>query len=96
MEGDAVVVGLDQAIVGDRDPVGVAAEIGERGGRPVERFFTVDEPFGLLERGEIGGECSLVAEPLMVAEEAKLVLMMGGLKLFQHQTAKKHGEHPNR
>ena len=45
LEGDAVVVGLDQTIVGDRYPVGIATEISERGGRAVEGLFAVDEPF---------------------------------------------------
>ena len=34
-EGDAVLVSLDQPVVGDGDPVGIATEIGERGGGPL-------------------------------------------------------------
>ena len=96
VEGNAVVGGVDQAIVGHRDPVGVAAEIGERAGRSLEGLLAVDEPLGLFEWGEIGREHSLIIEPLMVTEEAELALMMSSLELLQHQATKEHGEHTDR
>jgi len=47
LEGDAVLGEGDQAAVGDRDPVGVAGEIGEYRLRPGERPLGIDDPFGV-------------------------------------------------
>ena len=68
-EGDAVVVGRDQAAVGDRDAVGVAREIGEHRLRSGEGSFGVDEPLRRPERREAGGEGSGVGETSVLAEE---------------------------
>jgi len=68
-EGDAVVVGRDQATVGDRDAVGVARQIGEHGLRSGERSLGVDEPPRRPERGEEGGEGIGVGETSVLAEK---------------------------
>ena len=93
-EGDAGLVGFDQAAVGDGDAVGVTREIGKNGTRAGKWSLAVDEPLGLLERSEIGGECPPVAELFVVAEEPELALAMRGAEPFQHQAAKERGEHP--
>ena len=58
LEGDAGLVGCDQAAVGDGDAMGVARQIGEHGLRPAERPLGIDDPLGLAQRREEGGECS--------------------------------------
>jgi hypothetical protein len=45
-------VGGDEAAVGDRDPVGVAGQIGQHLLRPGERPLAIDEPPGPMQRRE--------------------------------------------
>ena len=56
IEGDAVLVGAQQPAIGDRDPVGVAGQIGQHLLRPGERPLAIDEPLGPIQRREIGLE----------------------------------------
>jgi hypothetical protein len=68
-EGDALVVGRDQAAVGDRDAVGVAREIGEHCLGPGEGRLGVDEPVLLTEWCELRGKGLGVAQAGVFAEE---------------------------
>ena len=61
-ESHARLVEPDEPGIGDRDAVGVAREIGERGFRPGEGSFGVDDPLGAAQRRERGVESALVGE----------------------------------
>ena len=55
-EGDASLVAGDQAAVGDGHAVGIARQIGQHRLGSAERALAVDDPFGLAQRREPGGE----------------------------------------
>ena len=80
-EGDAVLVGLDEASVGDGDAVGIARQIGEHGLGPAERLLGVDHPLGLAQRFEIGSEGGVIGESPMIGEEPETA---GGVRGAQH------------
>ena len=61
-ESHARLVEPDEPGIGDRDAVGVASEIGERGFRPGEGSLGVDDPLGAAQRRERGVESALVGE----------------------------------
>ena len=50
LEGDVVAIEGEQPMMTDRDPMGVAPQVAEDGGRPAEGRFRVDHPVGLEER----------------------------------------------
>src|SRR5215469_6130851 len=60
-EGDAALGMAEDPIVGQGQSVGVAGEILNGGCRSSERFFRVDDPFGISERIEVSlkGGCGL-------------------------------------
>src|SRR5229473_2194999 len=60
-EGNMIVVEGDEPAVGDRDPMGVAAEISQDLGRPAERLLGVDDPIEAPRRSDAGGEGSCQA-----------------------------------
>lgn len=95
-EGNAIFVDLDQPAVGDGDAMSIAAKIGQCGAWSCERFFTVDEPFCLLERCQVSGEGRWVAETGLLAEEAEFVFAVSRFELLQHQPAKEAGEDTDR
>src|ERR1700693_1126158 len=68
-EGDAGRVGGDEPAVGDRDPMGVAGQIGQHLLGPGERPLAIDVPLGPMQWREIGVERSLVGEVGVIAEE---------------------------
>ena len=53
-----------QALVGDGDPVGVAAEVVENLFGTGEGSLRIDDPFGLAGRAEVLGEAPGVGEGL--------------------------------
>src|SRR5215208_72294 len=61
-ERHATVVEGEQPAVRDRDPVGVAGQIGEHGPRPREGPLGVDDPLRAAQRREMGREGGRVSE----------------------------------
>jgi len=57
-EGDMILAEGDEPAVGDRDPMGIAAEISQDLGRPAERLLGVDDPIDAPRRSDAGGEGS--------------------------------------
>ena len=57
-------------MIADGDAVCVARQVGEHGLRPAKRPLGIDDPLGLAQRGEEGGECSFFGERGVVAEDA--------------------------
>jgi hypothetical protein len=76
-----------QPAVGDRDPMGVAGQIGQHLLGPGERPLAIDEPLGPMQWREIGLERSLVGEVGVIAEETQAAGVVGGDQHLQHQGA---------
>ena len=69
LKGDAAFGDAENAVVGQRHAVGVAARILNRGLRPSERFFRIDHPFGFSQRIEKGPQGGRVFGWLQLAEK---------------------------
>jgi hypothetical protein len=80
-------IGGDEAAVGDRDPVGVAGQIGQHLFRPGEWPLAIDEPLGPMQRREMGHERGLAGEVGVVAEELQAAGVVCGEQHLQHQAA---------
>jgi hypothetical protein len=61
LEGDAVLVGGHQLVIGDRDAVGVARQIAQHLAGPGERLLRVDHPIDLAQWCQIGLNAALSA-----------------------------------
>src|SRR5262249_57418301 len=77
LEGDAPLVGGDQAAAGDGDAVGVARQVGEHRLGAGERSLGIDEPARPLERRQEGSEGLLVGKMRLLAEERELAGLVG-------------------
>jgi hypothetical protein len=84
-EGDAGVVGCDQAAIGDGDPVGVARQIGEHGPGAAERPFGIDHPIDLAQRRQMRRERLRVGESGVIAEELQVAGLVCGKEPLQEQ-----------
>ena len=87
LEGDALVVELDEARIRDRDTMGLARQVGDDGLRTSERPLGVDHPFGSAQRRERGVEGALVGERGKVAEESEAAGRMQGCEAFEEEPA---------
>jgi hypothetical protein len=85
LEGDALVVGRDQAAVGDRDAVGVARKISQDLLRSPEWTLGIDDPVFVAQRCQIIGEGFWIGQRYVLAEELQLSGTMSGSKLFQDE-----------
>ena len=92
-EGHAGVVERDEPAVGDGDAVGVAREIGEHSLGSAEGALAVDDPFGLAQRREIGGEGAALGQLSVIAEELQAAGVVGGGELLQEQSPEQPREH---
>lgn len=75
-ERNGLSIGADEAAVGDRNTVGISAEIGKYGFRPTERRFGIDLPFGFAQRREICCEGIRLCKFGQVAEEGQVACAM--------------------
>src|SRR6202035_6075259 len=96
-EGDALVVGRDQAAVGDGDTVGVARKIAQDLLRSPEWTLGIDDPVFVVQRCQISREGFWIGQRHVLAEELQLSGTMNGSKLFQDESSKQtrenlHGE----
>ena len=55
-EGDALVIGCDQAAVGDGNAVGIAGEVTQDFLRAAERVLAINHPVAVAQWVQIGGE----------------------------------------
>ena len=76
-----------QALVGDGDPVGVAAEVVKDLFGTGEGSLRIDDPFGLAGRAEVLSEAPWVAEGLQPAGEAQLSGLEGVLQRREEDPA---------
>ena len=70
-EGHSGLVGADQAAVGDGDPVGVAAEIGQDMFGRAERWLGIDDPVLATQLPDRGCEGMGITEPLKRSGKAQ-------------------------
>jgi hypothetical protein len=96
LEGDAALVGGDQAAVGDGDAVGVAGQIGEHGLRPAERLLRIDDPLRSPERRQEGGERAGFGKSSMFAEEHQLAGVMRRDQHLDDEAPEQAGEDTHR
>ncbi len=95
-ECDMVVGYTDQAGVGDRNPMGVAPEIGQNLLGPAERRFGVDDPFDPAQVIEMLGEGRAVRQAGKCAEEAEPSGCEGRVEFGQEQPAEESREYTHR
>ena len=84
-EADGTVGHGDEPAVGDRNAMGVAAEIGQHLLGAAEGRFGVDHPVDPAQRRAIGGEGAGLGERSEVAEEAQPALGEGGGEPFEEE-----------
>ena len=91
-EGHARVIDADQPTVGDGDPVGVAAEIGEDMFGRTERRLGIDDPVLAAKLTDRSGEGIGVTEPVERAGEAQSPGRICRLKSLEEQPPEQAGE----
>src|ERR1700761_6831985 len=77
------VVDVDQATVGDRHPMGIAAEIVEHLLRAAEGSLRIDNPLYLAQRSQMRGEDRRFGERRKISEEAECTGAKRGLQSLQ-------------
>jgi hypothetical protein len=95
-EGDVVIGDADQPGVGDRHPMGVAAEIGENLLGTTEGRFGVDHPVDAAKRAEPAGEGDRLGEVGEFAEETEVAVLERGAQFVEEQPAEQAREHAHR
>ena len=86
-EGDARVVDVEQAVVRDRDAVGVAGEVLEDLAWSAEGWFGVDDPLGVLEFLEPAVPGGALGQAGERAARSELALAVGGAEQAEQGTA---------
>jgi hypothetical protein len=77
LEGNTALIQPDEAAIGDSDPMGIAGQIGQHGGRSGERAFGVDDPLAVAQGREPIGEALCLNEWVMVTEELQFTGVIG-------------------
>lgn len=83
VEGDAAMVEGNQAAIGDRDPAGVAAQIGKHLPGAGERTLGVHRPFDAAQWRKACGEGASPGELSQTAPEAQLACLVREPELGQ-------------
>src|SRR6266511_141877 len=94
-EADAAISEGEEAVVGERDAVGVAAEIGEHVVGPGEGRLAVDDPGRPAEFGEPGGEGRRLGEGRQGAREMQLTPLEGSPQTGQIAAPEELGHRPD-
>jgi hypothetical protein len=94
-EGDGLGIGADQAVVRDRHPMGIAAQVSQHGLGAAKGRFGVNHPFGFAERGEPLREGIRLRQPSEIAEEGQLTGPVQIHQLFQKQASKQSRQNPH-
>ena len=92
----AIVLERHQAAVGDRDPVGVAGEVGQHLLGPGERCLGVDHPLPPPLGSKVGSEEGRLHEPGEIAEELDLAPAVHLREAVEEQAPEQTREHPYR
>lgn len=91
-EGDMIVVEGDEAAVGDRDPMGIAAEISQDLGGPAERLLGVDDPIDAPRRSDAGGEGRGLGQGGEIAKEVQGSGAEGSCQALKESASEQLGE----
>lgn len=86
------LVGADQATVGDGDPVGVAAEIGENMFGRAERWLGIDDPVLATKLPDRDCEGMGITEPVEGTGEARSPRRIGRLEPLEEQLPEQVGD----
>src|ERR1700681_1870129 len=92
-EGDVGLVEIEQAIVGDRDAMSVAREIGQDLLGTGEGLFGIDDPFDCAQGRESGGKCLRLVETDEIPKELRLTGIGCCHQTFEEQAPKQAREH---
>ena len=95
-EADAAVLDGQEAVVGDRDAVGVAAEVIEDTGGTVEGRLGIDDPLGLAQGPEVAVEGGGLGERGEGAGQAQAALAEGAFEALEEEGAEAAGEDADR
>ena len=95
-EADGAVHDVQDAVVGDRDAVGVAAEVVEHTGGAVEGRLGVDDPFGPAQGPQVAVEGGRLGERGKGAVEAQAAVAEGAFELVQEEGAETAREDADR
>src|SRR5438105_5190822 len=88
LKRDLAVFERDQSVIGDRDSMGIAAQIREHLLGAAEGRLSVDHPLGLAKRFQVGSEAGRVAQRLQFGEELEPALVESLLERLEEQAAK--------
>src|SRR5208337_492904 len=94
VELDLSVFDIQQSMVGNRDSVGVAAQVVDHLLRSGEGRFGVDDPFQVVQRIEITAESPGILKGRERRKEAEFAGVEGLLQIGQEQSAEPAGQHP--
>lgn len=94
-ESHGIGIRTDQPMVGDRDPVGIAAQIGEDRLRPCERRLGINHPLSFAERGEPERNVIGLRQAIEIAKEGELACAVQFHESFQEQTSEQPCQHPH-
>jgi len=95
-EGNVGLVEIEQAAVGDSDPMGVACEIGQKLLWPGEGLLRVHPPFDAAQRRESDGKGRGFVEIAEIAKELQFTSVECCRQAFEEEPPKQAGEHANR
>jgi len=84
---------IDDPMIGNGDPVGVAADILHHLLWPGERWLGVDDPIHIAHQIEMIGESLWILECLKRREELQLASVEGLLQILQERSAEQPGEY---
>ena len=84
-EGHVAVVEFEQAIVRDRNAVGIPREIGQDLLGTGEGFFGIDAPFGFVQGRESGGKCLRLVEVNEIGKEMQFTGIKCCRQTFKEQ-----------
>lgn len=94
-ERNSVSIRTDQSMVRDRDPMGIAAEIGQHRLRAAKWGFGIYHPFRFAERGEPLRKGILLRQVIEIAKEGELACAVRVLEPIQKQASEQPSQHPN-
>jgi len=93
VECDLAVVDREQAVVGNGDAMGVAAQVVENLFGTAEGRFGINDPLGLAKRSQVVGECMGITESLQGGKELQLALIKGSLEVFEELAPEEARQH---
>ena len=92
-EGDSILLSTDQSMIGNGDPMRIAAQIIQDLLRATEGPFGIDDPFGVAQGGEVLSKGPRIAQRLERGEERQPPGLEGLLETLQEQPAEESREH---